>query len=275
MAQRRVQRFSSARPPALVAPTGSEHPIMIARDASRTERRSPARSAITLFDPAVSHLTPRSPRMRRHGNRLRAGPGLADRWRRVHRMKALIGTTLVAAFVLISGSVVGAQVSIGIQIGPPPPPRVVYVAPPPPPGNRNTSGLKDIGIRLSAVTCGMTDVGPGHHAPVPTGWRHGATEGCTGGLLERTSRPVPNMIIDGTPTTIGITTPAKATAMAAAVDIADNSQRRNCCGACGVTHTCSTSLRAPWQSTLDEDSDTRRQELSFGGRASFLLVSSG
>jgi YXWGXW repeat-containing protein len=51
----------------------------------------------------------------------------------VHRMKALIGTTLVAAFVLISGSVVGAQVSIGIQIGPPPPPRVVYVAPPPPP----------------------------------------------------------------------------------------------------------------------------------------------
>lgn len=51
----------------------------------------------------------------------------------VHRMKGLIGTTLVAAFVLISGSVVGAQVSIGIQIGPPPPPRVVYVAPPPPP----------------------------------------------------------------------------------------------------------------------------------------------
>jgi hypothetical protein len=40
------------------------------------------------------------------------------------------------------------------------------------------------------------------------------------------------MIIDGTPITIGTTTPATATAVAAAVDIADNSQRRNCYGAC-------------------------------------------
>jgi hypothetical protein len=41
-------------------------------------------------------------------------------------------TALVVAFLLTGGSVVSAQVSIGIQIGPPPPARVVYVAPPPP-----------------------------------------------------------------------------------------------------------------------------------------------
>jgi hypothetical protein len=39
------------------------------------------------------------------------------------------------------------------------------------------------------------------------------------------------MIIDGTPTTIGITTPATAMAAVAAVDIADISQR-NCHDAC-------------------------------------------
>jgi len=53
----------------------------------------------------------------------------------VQRMKSLIRVAFVAAFLLISGSVVWAepQVSIGIHIGPPPPPRVVYVAPVPPP----------------------------------------------------------------------------------------------------------------------------------------------
>jgi len=52
-------------------------------------------------------------------------------------MTSLIRTICVAAFLLTSGSVVGAQtsVSIGINIGsPPPPPQVVYVAPPPPYG---------------------------------------------------------------------------------------------------------------------------------------------
>jgi len=40
------------------------------------------------------------------------------------------------------------------------------------------------------------------------------------------------MIIDGTPTTIGITTPATAMAAAAAVDITDNSQQRDRYNAC-------------------------------------------
>ena len=50
-------------------------------------------------------------------------------------MKNVRRTTLVAACLLINGSVVWAQtsVSIGVHIGPPPPPQVVYVAPPPPP----------------------------------------------------------------------------------------------------------------------------------------------
>ena len=50
-------------------------------------------------------------------------------------METLRRTAFVAAYLLITGSVVSAQtsVSIGVQIGPPPPPRVVYVAPPPPP----------------------------------------------------------------------------------------------------------------------------------------------
>jgi hypothetical protein len=50
-------------------------------------------------------------------------------------MKRVMTTTLVAACMLVTGSVVQAQtsVSIGVHIGPPPPAQVVYVAPPPPP----------------------------------------------------------------------------------------------------------------------------------------------
>jgi len=48
-------------------------------------------------------------------------------------MKNLIRTTLIAAMLLTSRSVFGADVSIGITIGTPPPP-VAVVAPPPMPG---------------------------------------------------------------------------------------------------------------------------------------------
>jgi hypothetical protein len=48
-------------------------------------------------------------------------------------MKNLIRTTLIAAILLTSRSVFGADVSIGITIGTPPPP-VAVVAPPPMPG---------------------------------------------------------------------------------------------------------------------------------------------
>ncbi len=44
-------------------------------------------------------------------------------------MRSFITTALLAAMLLAGGSVFGAQVSIGIRIGPPPPPRVVYVVP--------------------------------------------------------------------------------------------------------------------------------------------------
>ena len=52
-------------------------------------------------------------------------------------MRNLARTVLVAAVVLVSGSILHAQtsVSIGVHIGPPPPPRVVHVievAPPEP-----------------------------------------------------------------------------------------------------------------------------------------------
>jgi hypothetical protein len=47
-------------------------------------------------------------------------------------MKTLIGTALLAVMLLASGSVIGAQVSFGIRIGPPPQPRVVRVLPPQP-----------------------------------------------------------------------------------------------------------------------------------------------
>jgi len=40
--------------------------------------------------------------------------------------------TLLAALLLAGQALFGAQVSIGIRIGPPPPPRVVYVRPPVP-----------------------------------------------------------------------------------------------------------------------------------------------
>ena len=48
-------------------------------------------------------------------------------------MRRLILTTLIAATLLIGLPAFGAQVSIGVRIGPPPPPPVVYVPPPPPP----------------------------------------------------------------------------------------------------------------------------------------------
>jgi hypothetical protein len=41
-------------------------------------------------------------------------------------------TTLIAVMLLASGSVFGADISIGINIGPPPPPYVVHVLPPRP-----------------------------------------------------------------------------------------------------------------------------------------------
>jgi WXXGXW repeat (2 copies) len=47
-------------------------------------------------------------------------------------MKTLILTTLLAVALLTCVPVFGAQVSIGIRIGPPPPPRAVAVLPPTP-----------------------------------------------------------------------------------------------------------------------------------------------
>ncbi len=44
-------------------------------------------------------------------------------------MKSLLMTACLLAMLLSAGSVFGAQVSIGIRIGPPPAPRVVHVTP--------------------------------------------------------------------------------------------------------------------------------------------------
>jgi len=44
-------------------------------------------------------------------------------------MKSLMRTAFITAMLLSAGSVFGAQVSIGIRIGPPPAPRVVRVTP--------------------------------------------------------------------------------------------------------------------------------------------------
>ena len=41
-------------------------------------------------------------------------------------------TALIAVMLLASGSVFGAEISVGITIGPPPPPYVVHVLPPRP-----------------------------------------------------------------------------------------------------------------------------------------------
>ena len=46
-------------------------------------------------------------------------------------MGSFMKTTLLA-MLLAGGSVLGAQISIGVRIGPPPPPRVVRVLPPRP-----------------------------------------------------------------------------------------------------------------------------------------------
>ena len=47
-------------------------------------------------------------------------------------MRSFMRTTLIATMLLVSGSVFGADISIGIMIGPPPPPYVVHVLPPSP-----------------------------------------------------------------------------------------------------------------------------------------------
>jgi len=47
-------------------------------------------------------------------------------------MRSFMKSTLIAAMLLASGSVFGADISIGIRIGPPPPPYVVHVLPPSP-----------------------------------------------------------------------------------------------------------------------------------------------
>jgi hypothetical protein len=46
-----------------------------------------------------------------------------------NNMKSLMMTAFLVAMLLSAGSVIGAQVSIGIRIGPPPAPRVVRVTP--------------------------------------------------------------------------------------------------------------------------------------------------
>ena len=47
-------------------------------------------------------------------------------------MKSLLRTVSLATMLLAGATAFGAQISIGIRIGPPPPPRVVRVLPPPP-----------------------------------------------------------------------------------------------------------------------------------------------
>lgn len=44
-------------------------------------------------------------------------------------MKPFVKMVLIAALLLATGSIAGAQVSLGIRIGAPPPPRVVHVQP--------------------------------------------------------------------------------------------------------------------------------------------------
>ena len=44
-------------------------------------------------------------------------------------MKTLLRSTLLAAMLLVGLSAFGAQVSVGVRIGPPPPPRAVHVMP--------------------------------------------------------------------------------------------------------------------------------------------------
>jgi WXXGXW repeat (2 copies) len=48
-------------------------------------------------------------------------------------MRSFISAALLTLILAAGGSAFGAQVSIGIRIGPPPPPRVVYVVPRPAP----------------------------------------------------------------------------------------------------------------------------------------------
>lgn len=52
-----------------------------------------------------------------------------SRWKEANDMRAFIKTALLAVMLLASMSVAGAQVSIGVRIGPPPPPPGVYVLP--------------------------------------------------------------------------------------------------------------------------------------------------
>jgi hypothetical protein len=51
------------------------------------------------------------------------------RQKEISNMKNYIGTTLLAAMLLVSPSVFAAQFSVGIRIGAPPAPRVVRVVP--------------------------------------------------------------------------------------------------------------------------------------------------
>src|SRR5260370_39048595 len=48
---------------------------------------------------------------------------------RLNNMRSLVKATLLAAMLLATGSVIHAQVSIGLTIAPPPPARAVLVVP--------------------------------------------------------------------------------------------------------------------------------------------------
>ena len=65
--------------------------------------------------------------------------------------------TTLLVLTSLAASVVAADISIGIRIGPPPPPRVVYAMPVQLP---NSFGSRAIGIRSGTITNGMPATGP-------------------------------------------------------------------------------------------------------------------
>jgi hypothetical protein len=66
---------------------------------------------------------------------------------RLNNMRSLVKATLLAATVLATGTVINAQVSIGIVIAPPPPARMVVVVPErPAPEFVWVDGMKAIGL---------------------------------------------------------------------------------------------------------------------------------
>ena len=124
-------------------------------------------------------------------------------------MRSLLKATLLAATLLATGTVINAQVSIGIVIAPPPPARRLWLCQK---GQLLSSrGLRAIGILWETITSGMKAIGLDRPTRGLTGLDRTTTANGTTQVTGKEIAAVLTTITTRTTATTGITTNTAST----------------------------------------------------------------